>query len=240
MDNHQSSEGSFRPQLSRNRVAIFYIAFSVLLLVCAWLDGRRREAPPNVPPAVLATRIAEPVPAHTAAPAHSTAKKHGADKKTHAAGDIYRRLGRYVAGRYQISSEVATDIVAKAHAVGRKLELDPLLILAVISVESRFNPGAESARGAKGLMQVIPRWHADKLESVGGEEKVFELEPNIMVGSRILKEYLRPTGELVDALQRYVGASSEEDANAYLVKVTRERDILWSVSHRSGATGTAL
>ena len=116
--------------------------------------------------------------------------------------------------------------MSKAHAVGRRLELDPALILAIISVESRFNPVAESAMGAKGLMQVIPRFHAEKIASVGGEHRVFELEPNITVGARILKEYMRHTGDLFDALQMYVGASSEEDANEYSEKVARERDRL--------------
>ena len=140
--------------------------------------------------------------------------------------DAYRRLGEYLAARYRISAVVATDIVSKAHAVGRRLELDPALILAIISVESRFNPVAESAMGAKGLMQVIPRFHAEKIASVGGEHRVFELEPNITVGARILKEYMRHTGDLFDALQMYVGASSEEDANEYSEKVARERDRL--------------
>jgi soluble lytic murein transglycosylase-like protein len=152
----------------------------------------------------------------------------------------YRRLGEYLARRYRVSSAVATEIVTKAHAVGRRLDLDPMLILAVISVESRFNPIAESNQGAKGLMQVIPRLHAEKFRAVGGMDTVFELEPNITVGARILKEYLRHTGDLVDALQMYVGASSEEDANEYSEKITRERDRLSQVARRTADAGTAL
>ena len=138
----------------------------------------------------------------------------------------YRALGEYLARRYRVSSEMTTNIVAKAHAAGNELKLDPMLILAVISVESRFNPIAESVMGAKGLMQVIPRYHAEKFGPLGGEKVAFDPEANIMVGAKILKEYIRRTGDLADALQMYVGATSDENENGYSAKVMAERDRL--------------
>jgi hypothetical protein len=141
----------------------------------------------------------------------------------------YRAVGEYLARRYRVSSEMATRIVAKSYAVGQGLRLDPMLILAVISVESRFNPIAESAMGAKGLMQVIPRFHAEKFDPFGGEKVVFEPEANIMVGARILKEYIGRTGDLAEALQMYVGDASGENVNGYSVKVIAERDRLHTV-----------
>jgi Transglycosylase SLT domain len=138
----------------------------------------------------------------------------------------YRTVGEYLARRYRVSSEMATSIVAKSYAVGHGLKLDPMLILAVISVESRFNPIAESTMGAKGLMQVIPRFHIEKFDPFGGEKVVFEPEANIMVGAKILKEYIRRTGDLADALQMYAGAASEESENGYSAKVMTERDRL--------------
>ena len=138
----------------------------------------------------------------------------------------YRAVGEYLARRYRVSSEMTTNIVAKAYAAGAELKLDPMLILAVISVESRFNPIAESVMGAKGLMQVIPRFHAEKFDPLGGEKVAFEPAVNIMVGAAILKEYLRRTGDLADALQMYVGATSEENENGYAAKVMSERDRL--------------
>ena len=141
----------------------------------------------------------------------------------------YRAVGDYLARRYRVSSEMTTNVVAKAHAIGAELKLDPLLILAVISVESRFNPLAESIMGAKGLMQVIPRYHTDKFEPLGGEKVAFDPQANIVVGAKILKEYLRRTGDLADALQLYVGASSEESENGYSGKVMAERDRLGQV-----------
>ena len=121
---------------------------------------------------------------------------------------------------------MTADVVAKAHAIGGEIKLDPLLILAVIAVESRFNPVAESVMGAKGLMQVIPRYHPDKFNPLGGEKVAFDLQANIVVGAKILKEYIRRTGDLADALQLYVGASSDENENGYTGKIMAERDRL--------------
>jgi soluble lytic murein transglycosylase-like protein len=132
-------------------------------------------------------------------------------------------------------------VVAKAYDVGHELKLDPLLILAVIAVESRFNPIAESVMGAKGLMQVIPRFHPDKFAPLGGEHVAFDPAANITVGAKILTEYLRRAGDLNGALRLYVGASSEETVNGYPDKVMAEREKLYVVlrqhNHRAGLAG---
>jgi Transglycosylase SLT domain len=141
----------------------------------------------------------------------------------------YRAIGEDLARRFQAPSELTTQVVAKAFDVGQALKLDPLLILAVIAVESRFNPVAESGMGAKGLMQVIPRFHPEKFEPLGGERVAFEPSANITVGATILKEYLRRTGDLGDALQLYVGATTEENENGYSGKVMAERERLQGV-----------
>lgn len=218
--------------------AFFFIAFSLFLMYSAWHEHGGWRAQSAAAPTVAAAGVPASLPpfAHREIQHRKTAATER--KESHAA--VYRRLGAYVARRFRISAIIATEIVTKAHAVGHQLKLDPLLILAVISVESRFDPTAQSNMGAMGLMQVMPRWHADKLEAVGGEERIFELEPNIMVGARILKEYLLPTGEIADALQRYLGATSEEMANEYADKVTREREIFDYVARKGVAPGTPL
>ena len=146
-----------------------------------------------------------------------------------AEGDKYRAIGDYLARRYRVSSAMTADVVAKAYTIGAQIKLDPLLILAVIAVESRFNPVAESVMGAKGLMQVIPRFHPDKFNPLGGEKVAFDLHANIVVGAKILKEYIRRTGDLADALQLYVGASSDENENGYTGKIIAERDRLYQI-----------
>jgi soluble lytic murein transglycosylase-like protein len=124
--------------------------------------------------------------------------------------------------RFRIASEPVAQMVETAFRAAAQVGLDPLLVLAVISVESRFNPIAESVAGAKGLMQIIPRFHIDKLEKHGGEDAVFDPESNILVGSRILQEYVYRTGSLEAGLQFYNGALSDSSAK-YAQKVMAER-----------------
>jgi hypothetical protein len=120
--------------------------------------------------------------------------------------------------------------------------LDPLLVLAVISVESRFNPIAESVMGAKGLMQIIPKYHLDKLREAGGEDAVLDPESNIQVGTRILQEYVYRTGTLEAGLQFYNGALRDNSAQyahkvlaerARLEQVLRERNLRFALASSS-------
>jgi soluble lytic murein transglycosylase-like protein len=144
----------------------------------------------------------------------------------------YRALAQFLAQRYRVSQDATLDLVSFAHAAGYQMGLDPLLIIAVIAVESRFNPIAESVAGAKGLMQVIPKYHPEKLQPHGGEQAVFDPQTNILVGSQILKEYLARTGSLTSALQMYAGASSDLE-DAYSAKVMIEKQRLQQVINRT-------
>lgn len=143
----------------------------------------------------------------------------------------YRVLAEFLAKRYKVSQDVTLDLVNIAHAAGHQLGLDPLLIMAIIAVESRYNPIAESVAGAKGLMQIIPKYHTDKLNEFGGEKAVFDPAINILVGSQILKEYLRQTGNLSMALQMYAGALNDEQ-DVYTNKVMGEKQRLQQVVGR--------
>ncbi|MGH8748058.1 MAG: lytic transglycosylase domain-containing protein, partial [Burkholderiales bacterium] len=111
----------------------------------------------------------------------------------------------FIAKRYRVADEAVAGFVSAAYRAGRQFAVDPLLILAVMAVESRYNPVAESGVGAKGLMQVLPRFHLDKLEAHGGEEALLDPDVNIEIGTQILREYLRRFGVTVTALQQYAG-----------------------------------
>jgi hypothetical protein len=85
----------------------------------------------------------------------------------------------------------------------------PLLIIAIIGIESRFNPFAESASGAKGLMQVIPGYHLDKVPQGAGEQPFLDPVTNIQVGVHVLEEAIRWRGSLIAGLQHYGGAPED-------------------------------
>lgn len=138
------------------------------------------------------------------------------------------RLARYLSRRYVVGLAATEEMVQAAYAAAEQVGLDPLLLLAVAAVESSFNPFAESVMGAKGLMQIIPKYHRQKLEDLGGDEALFDPQANILLGARILKEYVHRTGTLEAGLQFYNGAFFDASAQ-YARKVLAERARLQSV-----------
>jgi soluble lytic murein transglycosylase-like protein len=133
-----------------------------------------------------------------------------------------RAMTEYISKRYRVADEAVSGFVATAYKAGGQHSVDPLLILAVMAVESRYNPVAESAVGAKGLMQIIPKYHLEKLLDHGGEDALLDPEVNIMVGARILREYQRRLGDTEAALQMYAGAF-DEPTSTYANKVLAEK-----------------
>lgn len=147
----------------------------------------------------------------------------------HAREHEQRAVAEFISKRYRVAEDAIMTFVSSAYRAGAEHRVDPLLILAVVAVESRFNPVAESVQGAKGLMQVLPKYHQDKLSEHGGEIALLEPEVNIQVGTRILREYLQRSGETGAALQMYAGAG-DEPTSQYSGKVLAERARLHSVA----------
>ncbi len=131
-------------------------------------------------------------------------------------------LAEFIARRYRVSESAVASFVAAAYRDGAQYRVDPLLILAVMAVESRYNPVAESGMGAKGLMQIMPKQHADKLAERGGEQALLDPEVNIEIGTQILREYSRRFGDVETALQIYAGAI-DEPSSQYANKVLAEK-----------------
>jgi len=136
-----------------------------------------------------------------------------------------RILVEYLTRRFSIAAGPTAAVVGTAYRAAAESGLDPLLVLAVISVESRFNPIAESVMGAKGLMQIIPKYHRARLLEHGGDDAVLDPESNIWVGTKILQEYVYRTGTLETGLQTYNGASRDETGQ-YSQRVLAERERL--------------
>jgi soluble lytic murein transglycosylase-like protein len=126
----------------------------------------------------------------------------------------------YVKRRYRVSPEAVLPIFEVAELIGRERRIDPLLILAIIGVESGFNPFAESSMGARGLMQVIPRFHMDKVPEGMGVRHLFDPAVNIRVGVRVLEEAINRRGGLMAGLQYYAGSSDPK--GRYATKVLAE------------------
>lgn len=132
-------------------------------------------------------------------------------------------LRSYIARKYKIARSVAGVLVKTAFSVGKELNLDPQLLLAVIAIESRYNPYAESHVGAQGLMQVMADVHKDKFARYGNAADA-AINPivNIRVGSQILADCIKRRGSVQAGLACYVGASGADD-NGYGNKVLAER-----------------
>ena len=127
----------------------------------------------------------------------------------------------YVTRRYRVSPEALEPIFELAQLAGKERSIDPLLIVAVIAVESGFNPFAESSMGAQGLMQIIPRFHQDKLPDGAGDQPFLDPAVNVRVGAHVLEEAIRRRGGLVAGLQYYSGSADNE--GNYSNKVLAEK-----------------
>ncbi|NMG15915.1 transglycosylase SLT domain-containing protein [Aromatoleum bremense] len=123
-----------------------------------------------------------------------------------------RRVRDYVARRYKVPTTMLEPVLVAAEHHGRTSGIDPLLIVAMVAIESSFNPVAVSSMGAQGLMQVIPRFHMDKIGDVDRKNPLFDPQLNVRVGTQVLAEGLRRFGSLQAALQYYGGARSDPQA----------------------------
>jgi soluble lytic murein transglycosylase-like protein len=87
--------------------------------------------------------------------------------------------------------------------------LPPGLVLAVLDVESRFDPWAVSSAGAVGLMQVMPFWP----EQLGMRRyELTRVSANIRMGCAILRYYLHSERhDIRRALERYNGSVGHRD-----------------------------
>ena len=110
------------------------------------------------------------------------------------------------------------------------VSIDPTLIIAVMAVESGFNPFAQSPMGAQGLMQVMTGVHVDKYASFGGKLAAFDPLTNLRVGARVLHECIARAGSTEGGLRLYVGAGNREDDGGYVAKVLGEHQRLAQVA----------
>ncbi len=141
----------------------------------------------------------------------------------------------WLSKKYKVAPEPIGALVAEAYEIGQKTKLDPTLILAIMAVESSFNPFAQSPVGAQGLMQVMTKIHSDKYQGFGGNLAAFDPVTNLRVGVKVLQECIKRAGSVEGGLRQYVGATSDATEGGYTAKVLAEQARL-----RQVATGQSV
>lgn len=133
-----------------------------------------------------------------------------------------RAITSYLAARYKQHTKVVRSYVDMAWRESAKHPaVAPELILAVIQKESSLRPQVSSTYGAQGLMQVVRRWHPEK---VGRKESLLDPRVNIRVGAQILQQYIEEKGHVEEALVKYSG-----NATGYADFVIREKNVLQQI-----------
>src|SRR6185503_5918747 len=84
-----------------------------------------------------------------------------------------------------IDLELARNIAQAVHRYAQEYTQDPNMILAIMAVESNFNPAAVSNKGAVGLMQVMPQWR----KILGITEELNDINVSVRTGLQILGFY---------------------------------------------------
>ena len=179
-----------------------------------WLQERQEEA--------LGV-IDEPAVAELTAVERATASNPKDLPSTQAA------VAYWLSKKYSVAPEPLSVLVAQAFEIGQKAKLDPTLILAIMAIESGFNPFAQSPVGAQGLMQVMTKIHHDKYENFGGKLAAFDPVTNLRVGVKVLQECISRAGSIEGGLKYYVGAANLADDGGYASKVMAEHARLLAV-----------
>lgn len=138
-------------------------------------------------------------------------------------------LAFWLSRKYGVAPEPLSVLIAEAFEIGQKAKLDPTLILAIMAIESGFNPFAQSPVGAQGLMQVMTKVHHDKYDNFGGKFAAFDPVTNLRVGVKVLQECISRAGSVEGGLKFYVGAGNMEDDGGYVGKVMAEHFRLLAV-----------
>ena len=192
-----------------------------------WLQARLQTH--ATPPAPTAAAVAEPGPAAVEPPIQTAVATAAPTFDLKELSRPQAAVAQWLARRYKVAPEPVGALVKEAWQVGTKAGLDPTLILAIMAVESSFNPFAQSAVGAQGLMQVMTNVHNAKYVAFGGKHAAFDPMSNLRVGVEVLKECISRAGSLEAGLRFYVGAGNQSVDSGYAGKVLSEQNSLRQV-----------
>jgi hypothetical protein len=218
-------------EVSHNSLALLGLVLVAALLFVASQRDLRHEIEAQTLSYLQARQIArapEPTLEQGLVEPHAVVRATAADPK-----ELNRQqaaVAQWLSRRDRVAPEPISRLVQEAWHVGAKAGLDPMLILAIMAVESSFNPFAQSSVGAQGLMQVMTKVHDEKYTAFGGVHAAFDPVTNLRVGVQVLKECITRAGSLEAGLRFYVGAANLVDDGGYAIKVLSEQNNLRQVA----------
>ena len=212
--------------ITHNGLALLGMVLAVGLITLTFRADLRGAAEEKLLGWLLERQSGGAVIALTADP---TAVDRATALHTHELPAEQAKVALWLSRKYRVAPEPVGALVAEAFELGKKIKLEPSLLLAVMAVESSFNPFAQSSVGAQGLMQVMTRVHTDKYAGFGGKLAAFDPVTNLRVGAQVLSEYVRLSGSIEGGLRLYVGAVSS-DGSDYIDKVLAETQRIQSVA----------
>lgn len=205
--------------LTHNGIALIGLAMAALIIVLLARTDLRETVEQRVLSALLQRQEARN-DALTYAPEPTAIERVTAAQPANLPKD-QAQVAFWLSRKYRVAPEPLSVLVAEAFHIGERIQLDPTLILAVMAIESRFNPFAQSHYGAQGLMQVMTRVHTDKYEDFGGTLAAFDPISNLRVGVQVLRDCIARAGSVEGGLRLYVGAVTV-DGGDYVERVMGE------------------
>ncbi|HEY8345824.1 MAG TPA: lytic transglycosylase domain-containing protein [Symbiobacteriaceae bacterium] len=124
--------------------------------------------------------------------------------------------------RYQAASDPRVDdLVPEAYRrilleVAAEYNIDPRLLAAVVTIESRWNARAVGAHQDSGLMQILPSTAEAIARGMGLKEyNIFDPRTNLSMGAWYLRQLYEQYGSWPQALAAYNGgpAAAQQGAN---------------------------
>lgn len=218
-------------RITRHSLALLGLAGLVLVLVFAsqpawrlsashnllnWLDSRQDSA--------SATSTIAPV--HPVAPSLEAASPLALSEEQEA-------ITQWLSRRYKLSPEPLGNLVSESWALGDRIQVSPTLLLAVMAIESRFNPFASGVQGGMGLMQIEPQAQHLALLPFGGPLAAFDPLTNLRVGAKHLQTLIEKSASVEVALQMYAAASGQPNGADYANRVLAEQKRLENMARTS-------
>ncbi|MEZ5665159.1 MAG: lytic transglycosylase domain-containing protein [Burkholderiaceae bacterium] len=213
--------------VTHNGLALLGIGLALAVIVLAARSDLRSSAEQHLLQWLVARQQVAPV--QPSVPVDPSAAERALASQPQTLPEKQAQVAYWLSRKYRVAPEPLSVLVAEAFRVGEQVKIDPTLILAVMAIESRFNPFAQSTVGAQGLMQVLTRVHTDKYDDFGGKLAAFDPLANLRVGVQVLQDCIRRAGSVEGGLRLYVGAVTSDGAD-YINKVMAERTRLQHVA----------